>query len=56
MADFPVGAEVLLLHAETPAPEPYSSSLHFGFATEGASVLGMPANFIFFTIFLSEVP
>lgn len=24
--------------------EPHSSSLHFGFATEGASVLGMPAN------------
>lgn len=26
-------------------PEPHSSSLHFGFATEGASVLGMPASF-----------
>ena len=35
------------LHAGTTVPDPHSSSLHLGFATERASVLGVLADFNF---------
>lgn len=39
-------------HAATTAPEPHSWSLHFGFATEGETVLGMLAYLNFPSHFL----
>ncbi len=43
-------------HAGATMPDPHSSSFHLGFATEGASVLGVLAYFIIFSIFLREAP
>ena len=41
------GTTSYCFHAGTTVPDPHSSSLHFGFATEGASVLGVLADFNF---------
>lgn len=34
-------------HAGTPVPDPHNSALHFGFTSEGTSVLGVLADFNF---------
>ena len=50
MADFTVTAEAVFsccFHAGTTVPNAHSSSLHLGFATEGAGILGVPADFNF---------
>lgn len=55
MADFTVRAGVVLqvqappatIHEGTTVPDPHSLSLHLGFTTEGASVLGVLADFNF---------
>ena len=55
MADFSVTATVVCrsrhhqqcFHAGTTVPNAHSSSLHLGFATEGAGILGVLADFNF---------
>lgn len=41
------GTTSYCFHARTTVPDPHSSSLHLGFATEGASILGVLADFNF---------
>ena len=50
MADFTVTAEVVFsccFHAGTTVPNAHNSSLYLGFATEGAGILGVLADFNF---------
>ena len=43
-------------HAGATVPDPHSLPLRLGFATGGASVLGVLADLTFLTIFLREAP